>query len=111
MSKFRVLTLLFATGALLASESIGSAKKIQLAVHISNVSWSASATTVQVTWQTSAASDSILQCGYAAGNYAFNGVDNGTQLRVTSHSGIVAGLKAGIGVYLPSAIQDCERFF
>jgi hypothetical protein len=85
MSKFRVLTLLFATGKFFAFVSIGSAKKIQLAVRISNVSWSASATTVQVTWQTSAASDSLLQCGYAAGNYAFNGIDNGTQLRVTWH--------------------------
>jgi len=96
MSKFRVLTLLFAAGAVFASVSIGSAKKIQPAVRISNVSWSASATTVQVTWQTSAASDSILRCGYAAGDFVFNGVDNGTQLRVTSHSGIVAGLKAGM---------------
>jgi hypothetical protein len=96
MSKFRALTLLFAIGAVFVSVSIGSAKKIQVAVRISNVSWSASATTVQVTWQTSAASDSILHCGYAAGGYAFNGVDNGTQLRVTSHSGIVAGLKAGM---------------
>ena len=77
MSKFRVLTLLFAAGAVFASVSIGSAKKIQPAVRISNVSWSASATTVQVTWQTSAASDSILRCGYAAGDFVFNGVDNG----------------------------------
>ncbi len=95
MSKFRALTLLPAACAVLVSIPTLSAKKVQHSIHISNVSWSASATTVQVTWQTSAASDSILQCGSAPGSYAFHAVDNGTQLIVTSHSGIVAGLEPG----------------
>jgi len=95
MYKFRALALLSAAGAVLASTPNLSAKKAQLTIRISNVNWSASATTAQVTWQTSAASDSILQCGSALGRYAFHAVDNGTQLSVTSHSGIVGGLTAG----------------
>ena len=95
MFKSRTITLLFTTGAVLTSIQLLPAKKIQPAISISNVTWSASATTVQVTWQTSVASDSILRCGAASGSYTFNAVDNGTQSSVTSHSGIVAGLKAG----------------
>lgn len=95
MFKSRVLTLVLTAGAALASLELLSAKQIQRAISISNVNWSASATTVQVTWQSSAPSDSILRCGAASGSYTFNAVDNGTQSSVTSHSGIVAGLKAG----------------
>lgn len=94
MFKFRPLTLLLTIGAVLTSIQFLPAK-VPPAIRISNLNWSASATTVQVTWQTSAASDSTLRCGTASGRYTFNAVDNGTQLSVTSHSGIVAGLKAG----------------
>ena len=95
MFKFRLLRLLFSIGAVLTSIQLLSAKKVQPTISVFNVSWSASATTVKVAWQTSVASDSILRCGVASGNYTFNAVDNGTQLNVTSHSGIVAGLTAG----------------
>ena len=95
MFKSRALTLIFTTVTALSSVQLLSAKKVQPATSISNVSWSTSATTAQVTWQTSVASDSILRCGAASGSDTFNAVDNGTQASVTSHSGIVAGLKPG----------------
>jgi Alpha-L-arabinofuranosidase B, catalytic/Domain of unknown function (DUF4185) len=94
MFKPRALTLVLTSAAALASMHFLSATIIQPAISISNVSWNASATTVQVSWQTSVASDSVLRCGTASGSYTFNAVDNGTQSSVTSHSGIVAGLQA-----------------
>lgn len=68
---------------------------------ITNLTAFPSATTIQATWATSGASNSLMSCSTTPGVFTSPAVDNGIETSATSHYAVLAGL-------VPSTTYYCQ---